>query len=159
MSRNYLYDKAEFHSGSIQEWGLPEEHAYNHTVPILRWFIERGFMSDSFKEECADQLAAYKAGNFSLYQLYEWLDCCLVSDMVNEEGNAFGMYYFDFEKGKYLSDYTATLQGDLPSEFHVVYSEENYARLKSVIDQRFEEWKKLEPEPESKPKSWWQKLF
>ena len=150
MSGPYVYDKAKYHFESVEEFGLPAEHAYNHTVPILRWFIEHGFMSEFFNEECADQLAAYQAGSLSIYQLYEWWDCCLISDMVNEEGNAFGMYYFDFEKGKYISDYIGTLQGDLPSEFHVVYTEENYARLKSVIEKRFEEWRNRKP--------WWRRL-
>jgi len=149
MKAPYVYDKAKYHFESIEEHGLPEEHAYNHTVPILRWLIERDLMSEFFKEECADQLAAYKAGEITIYQLYEWWDCCLISDMVSEEGNSFGKHYFDFEKGKYISDYIAALQGGLPTEFHVVYSDENYAKIKSVIDRRFEEWKK--------PKSWWRR--
>jgi hypothetical protein len=142
MTDPYVYDKAKYHYESIEELGLPEEHACNHTVPILRWLIEKDFVSDFFKEESAEQLTAYKLGQMSIHQLYEesW-DCCLISDMVNEEGNAFGLHYFDFEKGKYIGDYIDTLQGDLPSEFHVVYSEEGYARLKGVIDKRFEEWR------------------
>ena len=48
---------------------------------------------------------------------------------------------FDFDKGKYIHDYIELLQGDLPSEFHIEYNEENYQRMKEVIDRRYKEWK------------------
>jgi len=81
--------------------------------------------------------------------LYEWWDCCLISDMLSEQGNAFAMQYFDFERGKYISDYKTTLQESLPSEFHVQYTEENYSKLKAVIDRRYSEWKERTSLP------WW----
>ena len=65
--------------------------------------------------------------------------------MLSEEGNAFAMEYFDFENGKYLDDYTRLLQGTLPSEYHIRYTEENYARMKEVIDQRYIEWESTRP--------------
>lgn len=149
MPSPYVYDKAKYHYESVEGFGLPESHASNHTVPILRWFIENNLMSEFFLSECAGQLEGYRRGKLSIHKLYEWWDCCLVSDMVSDAGNAFGLHYFDFEKGKYISDYFTLLKGDLPSEFHVEYTEANYARLKERIDERFTRWSKSK-------KPWWQ---
>jgi hypothetical protein len=137
----YVYDKAKYHYESVEEAGLPDEHASNHTVPILRWLIENDLMSNFFLEEGAEPLARYKSGHLSIHGLYNWWDSCLIDDMLSEEGNAFGRHYFAFETGKYIPDYIATLQGRLPSEFHVVYSEGNYAKIRAVIDRRYAEWK------------------
>ncbi|MES2947756.1 MAG: hypothetical protein V4858_04360 [Pseudomonadota bacterium] len=137
----YVYDKAKYHYESVEEAGLPDEHACNHTVPILRWLIENDLMSDFFVEEGAEPLARYKTSELTIHGLYEWWDNCLIDDMVSDEGNAFGRHYFAFETGKYLPDYIATLQGNLPSEFHVEYSEANYAKIRAVIDNRYEQWK------------------
>ena len=147
MSDVYVYDKAKYHQESIDEYGLPIEHTYNHTLPILRWFIENNLMSNFFNEECAQELQKYSENKISIQDIYEWWDCCLISDMVAEEGNKFGQYYFDFENGKYISDYSQELKGELPTELHVKYSEENYQKIKSIIDKRYKAWKK--------PKPWW----
>ena len=82
--------------------------------------------------------------------------------MLSDEGNAFAMYYFDFDRGRYMQDYTSALQGNLPSEYHIKYSEENYQKLRTVIDDRYAEWKNREDESESgkdqvqtPTKKWW----
>jgi hypothetical protein len=149
-SAPYVYDKAKYHYESVEQAGLPQEHASNHTVPILRWLIEHNLMSDFFVNEGAEPLANYRNGELSIHELYQWWDTCLISDMLSEEGNAFAIQYFDFTHGKYISDYKATLQGKLPTEFHIVYSEAGYEKLRAVIDRRFAEWR------QSSPKSWWQ---
>lgn len=145
----HVYDKAKYHYESIEEEDLPEEHASNHTVPILRWLIENNLMSDFFVNEGANPLANYKSGELTIHELYQWWDTCLTSDMLNEEGNAFAKQYFDFSRGKYISDYKATLQGQLPSEYHIVYSDASYERLRPVIDRRYTEWRNASPKP------WW----
>lgn len=148
MSTSYVYDKAKYHYESIEEFGLPESHACNHTLPILRWFIENDLMSEFFKSECSDQLTAFMEGRLSALALYEWWDCCLISDMISDKGNAFGISYFDFEKGKYIADYKTTLQSNLSTEFHIEFTEESYQKLKLVIDRRYSNW--MMPK-----KSWW----
>src|SRR5215210_232011 len=137
----FVYDKAKYHDESVRELGLPDAHATNHTVFFLRWLIERSLVSDSFATDGADILGAFRRGDISLHQLYEWWDCCLIDDMLSKEGNAFARAYFDFDHGQYLTDYARVLQGSLPSEFHVVYSEENYQAIRPVIDARFETWR------------------
>ena len=136
-----VYDKAKYHEDTIQELGLPAEHAANHTVFFLRWLIEHALMSESFETGSAQVLAAFRAGDASIHELYEWWDSCLVDDMLSDEGNTFAQAYFDFERGQYLQDYARVLQGTLPSEFHVPWSEANYQTIRAVIDRRYEEWR------------------
>ena len=136
----YVYDKAKYHDDTIQELGLPEEHATHHTLYFFRWLIEHDLTSELFRDEGSDVLSQYRNGSVSLYQVYEWWDNCLVSDMLSEKGNAFAMAYFDFERGRYLRDYAETLQKGLPSEFHVPFTDENYRTIAAVIDRRFREW-------------------
>ena len=147
MASTYVYDKAKYHDASIQKFGLPDEHACNHTIYFLRWLIEHDLMSDMFNRDGQDTLARFRSGECSIHELYEWWDRCLLSDMLSDEGNAFASHYFDFNRGVYLKDYCAALQGDLPTELHVPYGDESYRKLATVIDSRFREWKRGKP--------WW----
>jgi len=133
-----VYDKTKYHLETTEEYGLPESHASHHTLYFLRWLIENDMMSDDFTSE-AQPLDEYRKGKRTLLSLYEWWDCCLVDDMLSDEGNAFAQYYFDFENGKYIHDYIGLLQGNLISEFHIEFTDEKYARLKPIIDKRHQQ--------------------
>ena len=148
MNSPHVYDKAKYHYETIEEYGLAEEHASNHTVMFLRWLLEKGMMSEFFEKESGEMLARFRSDGVSAYEIYRWWDCCLVSDMLSQEGNGFARHYFDFENGRYLSDYIELLQGSLPSEFHVEYTKANYQKLRAVIDRRYQEWS-------APKKSWW----
>ena len=149
MTNNpYAYDKAKFHHDSIAQYGLADEHAYNHTTYFLSWLIKRHLISDFFESESDNLVKEFRAGLTTINKVYEYWDCCLVSDMLNDEGNAFAMAYFDFAKGEYLKDYQKHLQKDLPSEFHVPYTVDNERVIHAIIDQRYQQWKN--------PKQWWQ---
>ena len=137
----FVYDKAKYHDDTIEELGLPEEHAANHTVFFLRWLIEHSLVSSFFLSESADIVGAFQAGEASIHDVYNWWDRCLIDDMLSDEGNAFAQAYFDFERGDYLKDYVRVLQRDLPSEFHVPYTEPSYRELSAVIDARYMAWK------------------
>ena len=136
-----VYDKTKYHLETIEGYGLPESHASHHTLYFLRWLIENGLMSEEFTLE-AQPLDEYRTGKRTLLSLYEWWDCCLIDDMLSDEGNAFAQHYFDFEKGQYLNDYIGLLQGSLPSEFHIEFTDVNYAQLKPIIDKQYQRWKK-----------------
>src|SRR5688572_15876770 len=105
MNSPHVYDKAKYHYETIEEFGLSEEHADNHTVVFLRWLIEHDLISKAFVENSGDMLEKFRAGKASIHELYEWWDCCLIEDMLSEEGNKFAMHYFDFDKGMFLQDY------------------------------------------------------
>jgi uncharacterized membrane protein len=147
MDSPHAYDKAKYHYETVEGYGLSRDHASNHTVFFLRWLIEHDLLDQSFADESASILEQFRAGTATIHDVYKWSDCCLINDMLSEEGNKFAMHYFDFDVGKYLQDYAKTLQGELPSELHVPYTEENYQRMKPVIDRRYREWKS--------PRKWW----
>ncbi len=142
MASHYVYDKAEYHWDTIQEYELPEEHAENHTVLFLRWLIEHGLTSESFYRDGEEILDQFRAGEVPIHDVYRWFDGCLVDDMLSDEGNAFARAYFDFEKGEYIADYAKTLRGDLETDFHVPYTEENYRLMAAVIDDRYAAWRR-----------------
>jgi hypothetical protein len=142
MDSPHVYDKAKYHRGSVHDLGLPEEHAENHTVFFLRWLIEHDLMSPFFLDEGGEILDRYREGKATIHDVYGWWDCCLIDDMLSGEGNAFALNYFEFQLGAYLSDYAETLQRGLPSEYHVAYSEDNYQKMRQVIDRQYESWRR-----------------
>lgn len=104
-------------------------------VPIV-------FPSEMIKKESAPAIEAFKEREGKVTGLYEEWDGCLIDDMLNEEGNAFAQYYFDFEKGQFLNDYTNLFDVADPRTFDVPCTWENYEKLKGVIDNRYNQWKK-----------------
>jgi hypothetical protein len=137
-----VYDKAEYHYGGDYPEDLTGEQAFVHTGMYLGWIIDHDLYSEEFASECPDLIKQFKAGQITGARVYEWWDGCLSDDMLNEEGNAFSQFYFDFEQGQFLADYDELLAGDLPSLYHVEDSQENYDKLKARINQRYEAWKK-----------------
>lgn len=158
-----VYDKGKYHLETVENYGLPESHAYHHTLYFFRWLIEHDLMSDEFRAE-TKPFGQDNVTNDAVLQTYEWWDCCLVDDMLSDEGNAFAQYYFDFDEGGYLSDYMGLLQAGLPSEYHIPLTEENYQQLKQIIDRRYAEWKartqglssQSPKDSPSTPKNWWE---
>lgn len=139
---NHAYDKAKYHDGTVEELGLPERSASLLDVFFLSWVIHRGLTSSEFEHKYRRALRGFRRGELSIQDFYyQNCDACLVSDMLNDEGNAFAMAYFDFQHGDYLNDYTQTLAQNLPSSFHVDYTPENEGRMHAVIDARHAEWK------------------
>ncbi|WP_043648118.1 DUF7832 domain-containing protein [Chitinilyticum litopenaei] len=137
----HVYDKAKYHCEEVESLGLPGEHAYHHTTFFLSWLIKNELMSASFCSDVEKDLTEYREGKASINQIYGWWDACLISDMLNMQGNAFAKAYFDFSKGEYLDDYHQYLQKELPSEFHVEYTLENETIIHRVISDRFSAWK------------------
>ena len=81
-------------------------------------------------------------------EFYEkYLDGSFISNELNDEGNQFTKYYFDFAKGKYIKDYIKTLAKNLPNEYYVKESWENYDKIAKVIEKRYHDFK---------TKKWWE---
>ncbi len=142
-----VYDKAKYHDESVQDIGLADEHAYNHTTFFMSWLVKNHLMSEDFENDKNNPVGDYRRGKISINKVYEWWDCCLISDMLSAEGNAFAQAYFDFDKGRYLEDYSKYLQRDLPTQLHVPYNAGNEATIHAVISKRYREWKQ--------GKKWW----
>lgn len=147
---HHAYDKAKYHSETIEEFGLPDERAGHLGTFFLSWLIKRNLISPTFQRRARRQLAKYQAGKMSIQRLYFEQDSCLVSDMLSDEGNSFAMAYFDLLHGQYIHDYVLHLQKDLPSEFHVEYTPENERAMHDVIDRRYSEWQQRGSAPGAK---------
>jgi hypothetical protein len=147
-SNTVVYDKAKYHDETIQGLGLPDDHACNHTTFFMSWLVKNRLMSDDFEYVENNPVNDYRLGKIPINELYEWWDCCLISEMLSPEGNAFAQAYFDFDKGMYLNDYGKFLQKNLPTQFHVPYTADNEAIIHAVIGKRYKDWKK--------GKKWWQ---
>ncbi|MBI5688060.1 MAG: hypothetical protein HZC54_23555 [Verrucomicrobia bacterium] len=143
MSRDTVYDKGKHHLEQVEEEGLSEDYAVHHIAFFMRWLVENSLVSEHFLFECADDLDSYKAGKLSLPALlWKAWDGCLAEDMLSDKGNAFARDYFDYKRGTYLTDLQKTLCDKLPNTYHIPFTEENWLRLKPVIDERYQAWQK-----------------
>jgi hypothetical protein len=150
MNAPVVYDKAKYHFETIEEHNLDEIHAYIHTGLYLGWLIENELLDPEFVEDFGEDIPKFLNRELTAPELFSLWDGALVDDMLNELGNKFSRYYFDFEKGKYIGDYINTVAKGLPTEFHVKDTWENYEIVKKFVNQRYNEWKN------PKQTKWWQ---
>ena len=144
MAEQIVYDKAKYHYDGDFPADLEIEQGFVHTGMFLGWIIEHDLYSEWFGKELAGYVAACKAREMTGAKVFEACDGVFMEDMLSEEGNRFAQYYFDFERGKYLSDYGELLGQGLPTIYHVSDSWANYERLRARIDKRYGEWKRLQ---------------
>lgn len=140
MEQPVVYDKAKYHRETVELAGLDDVQAEVHTAFFLGWLIDNDLLDPEFVDESGDLLTRYRAREVMATDVYGYWDCCLVDDMLNPTGNAFAQHYFDLQSGRYIDDYIRLLASDLPSEFHVVNTWENYEAIRKCIDERFAEW-------------------
>jgi hypothetical protein len=133
-----VYDKAKYHYDGDYPKELSRKQAFVHTGMFVGWLIDHDMIADDFLEETK----GFKERKITGAQIYEAWDGSLSSQMLTEEGNRFASDYFDIERGKFLNDYDAVLVKDLPSQYYVIDTWENYELIKQKIDQRFNTWKK-----------------
>jgi len=136
-----VYDKAKFHFETIEKHGLPAIQSYVHTAFFLGWLIDKKLLDDEFEEDSDSDIEAFRERQISAPRLFQRFDGCLDEEMLSPEGVAFANAYFDFERGEYLSDYRKHLTKDLPSEFHVSDTWENYEVASAFISERYSAWK------------------
>ncbi len=142
MAKTIVFDKAKWHYEGDFPSDLSKEQAFVHTGIFLGWVIDAGLYSEEFADDFAKEIHRFKARKLTGPGVYQVADGVLTDDMLNEEGIAFAQVYFDFEKGKYLKDFGTLLARELPTEYHVQDTWDNYDRLKPQIDKRFEAWRK-----------------
>ena len=137
-----VYDKAKWHYGGEFPDDLDEFQGFVHTGMFLGWLVDNDLMSDQFKSDFEEEIEEFKKQELTGSQIFE--RCCdgvLMLEDISELGNRFALHYFDFDTGKYLADYEATLANSLPTMYHVADTWDNYKKLKVVLDKRFSEWK------------------
>jgi hypothetical protein len=143
------YDDASWHYEGDFPDDLPENNGATHIGMLLTWIIENGMYSEEFEEDFIEELTEVK--NKTLTGAGFLIQCCegKLSDYdLNDSGNEFvGAYYdensaFCMEYGSYLQDYTNSMNADARYEtlYHIEDTWDNYAQIKPLIDQRFEEW-------------------
>lgn len=116
---------------------------------FLAWAIHRGLVGDLHEAESREALDAVRRRAMTGRQfLFNICDEKFWSDDLNDEGNAFAMYYYDSHT--YYADYEATLARELPTLYHVADTWESYDRIGRVIDRRYYEWKRR------RSKHWWE---
>ncbi len=142
MSKVIVYDKAKYHYEGDYPAGLPIKQAFVHSGMFLGWIIDRDLYSEDFKKTAGRLIQAFKGREMTGPAVFEQMDGAFTNEDLNEEGNAFAQYYFDFERGSYLTDYEQLLAANLPSFYHVQDSWENYERLKQIISQQYDEWRR-----------------
>jgi hypothetical protein len=134
------YDDASWHYGGDFPKDLPDESGATHTGMFLAWCLLRGLVGKDLLEETEElnRLRDRKVtpGCFFL----EMCDGKFTDEDINDKGNEFTRFYFDFGNGNYLSDYDNILASGLPSTYHVADTWDNYDRLAPVIDRRYAEW-------------------
>jgi hypothetical protein len=109
---------------------------------FLGWILDHRLESDALAVNSAGLIASFRARSVTPGKLFHALDGTLTDEDLSEEGNAFARDYFDFDRGRYLADYEATVAKGLPSLYHVQDSWKNYEKMSPVIDRRYAEWKK-----------------
>ena len=66
-----------------------------------------------------------------------------LDDDLTPEGAGFTEAYFSYENPDgYVMDYSNILGDDLPSVYHIADSWDTFDRLRPVLDERFDQWKR-----------------
>jgi hypothetical protein len=138
------YDDASWHYGGNFPTDLPMEAGATHTGMFVAWAWLSGLAGEMILNDFPNDLEILRSRSLVPGQFFlERCDGKFIDDDLNDEGNLFAQAYFDFEKGQYIKDYTATLGQDVQNLYYVKDSWENFDRLKPVLDRRFAEWKQL----------------
>ena len=136
------YDDASWHYGGDFPKDLPSGAGATHTGMFVAWALLTGLASDVFISDFPNELSKLRSRSLTPGKFFlDSRDGKFTNEDLNDLGNSFAEAYFDFEIGKYVADYDATLGGDLPTLYHVQDTWENFDRLKPLLDQRFAEWR------------------
>ncbi|MGY3778726.1 DUF7832 domain-containing protein [Isobaculum melis] len=152
------YDKAKWHFDAedfpkeidIEQGGV-------HIAFFYRWMLEQGFAGEDLLEDMLEEVELVKNGKYSaLDLLFEFNDGVLLEEDFNTAGMNFANQYYEAETpfaekyAFYLKDYGELdlnyLEGIEASAYGVIYSDENYQKVKKVLDLRYQEFLDFEME-------------
>ncbi|MDR2889353.1 MAG: hypothetical protein LBV33_05880 [Lachnospiraceae bacterium] len=151
--KNIIYDKAKWHyEASGFPSGLPLENGATHIAFFLHWCIEMGFYSKQMVGDFSEEIMFVKNGQLDSRDLFIKMDGVLCSDDLNTKGNAFATAYYSSgrskfakEVGYYPADVDNFAKENLHGEeyFFMENSDENYCKMKSIIDSRYSDFLKM----------------
>jgi hypothetical protein len=136
------YDDASWHSGGKFPEDLPPEAGATHIGMFVAWALLSDLAGDLHIEDFPESIPMLRDRTVTPGAFF--LSSCegkFTDEDLNDEGNAFTASYFDFETGKYLSDYGDMLGRELPELYYVADTWDNFDLLKPIIDQRYADWK------------------
>ena len=136
------YDRADWHYGGDYPTDLLPENGGTHIGMFVAWAIIHDLEGDLHREDSATSVEAVRQRRMTGREfLFGECDEKFWEEDLNDQGNAFASWYYASE-GSYMQDYERTLAADLQSVYHVADTWENYDKLASVIDRRFDEWRR-----------------
>lgn len=136
---NKKYDDAAWHYSGDFPKELPQKAGATHIGMFVAW----AYLSGLYSEDFASDVEPLKSRKMTPGQfIIEQFDEVFLSEMLNDEGNRFTAAYFVPEDSNFLKDYGATLEGNLPSLYHVKDTWENFDKIKLVFDRRLAEFRK-----------------
>ncbi len=160
------YDRADWHYGGDYPKELPPENGGTHIGIFLAWIILHHLEGEVHHEDERDIQALQSVRNRTMTGrdfLFRQCDEKFWDVDLNEEGNRFAKWYYESNKEgrpEYMEDYGA-LFSEVPHG-NVYYLQDtwaNYDRMASIIDRRFNEWKRgVVPQSlgaSSKSNPWW----
>jgi hypothetical protein len=109
---------------------------------FVAWALLSGLAGDIHIDDFPEDIPRLESRSITPGAFFlESCDGKFTDENLNDEGNAFVQAYFDFESGKYLADYEATVGVGLPDLYYVEDTWENFDLLKPVLDERLKEWR------------------
>ena len=139
------YDDVSWHCNEDFPSDLPHEAGAIHIGMFLAWALLSGLGGYLHTEEFPGELEQLRQREITPGQFFmNYCDGKFTDEDLNQEGNAFTQSYFhsqDGDYGQYIDDYLDVFSKTLSSIYHVIDTWQNFEKLRSVLDQRFAEWK------------------
>jgi hypothetical protein len=143
------YDRADWHYGGNYPSDLPPENGGTHIGMFLAWAAGAGLIGELHVQESADELRKLREREITGCQfLFTVCDEKFWEEDLNAEGNAFAQDYYASDE--YFDDYSKILGDRCETLYHVEDSWENFDRLRPLLDQRLDNWRKR------RNRKWWQ---
>ncbi len=137
------YDDAAWHYGGEFPKDLPQEAGATHTGMFLAWGLLSGLAGTLHLEDSSDCLGTLRARSVTPGAFFmRFCDGKFTDEDLSDDGNLFTAEYFDFQTGRYLSDYCDAVGIHIDRIYYAADSWENFDRLKPVLDKRYAEWKR-----------------
>ena len=138
------YDDASWHYGGNFPPDLTPAAGATHIAMFVAWCLLNGLAGEIHIEDFPDALERLK--NRKITPGSWFISSCdekFTDEDLNEEGNAFTVYYYAADDAPYLNEYSAALAEDLESVYEVPDTWETYELLAPIIRASHANWKAL----------------
>lgn len=135
-------DRMDWHAETVEEFGLPYEHAGTHIGIFLAWIIHNDLHGELHREESASAIVKVQQRQIT-GRMFLSMECDekFWDEDLNEYGLAFTQFYYAGEDYLYYKVYEDVLEKALPSIYHVEDTWENYDLIAPHLTEAFRRWK------------------